>query len=280
MSFPSRKLVTLALLCVALGAPGAIWAVTEKLQYQVSYQGLFSGGARMPVADVSLVSREPGRDAGYLESELRVTSEEYGPVEAFYPIRYRFRTWYLPDASTGVASEYFERNNHADAKHRLVYLDDPREDFVTRDLAAEGELDLPALLAGTYDPGAATSGLARFDRLGLLQRVRSLELRPGMQTDELVSNGKKMFRYRVTVEKQEILQAAGRNWKALKLRFDAFKQNKHGKERPAHRAVHVWLSDDARRLPLLAEGKGAAGRFYIELKAPPVDLRLASQDAG
>ena len=110
--------------------------------------------------------------------------------------------------------------------------------------------------------------------------VRSLDLRPGMQTDELVSNGKKMLRYRVTVEKQEVLQAAGRDWQALKLRFDAFKSNQHGKERPAHRPVHIWLSDDARRLPLLAVGQGAAGHFHIELKAAPTGLRLASQDAG
>ena len=105
MNLLGRQLLTLASLVMALSASGPIWAVTEKLQYEVSYQGLFSGGARMPVADVSLVSREPRRDSGYLESELRVTSEQYSPVEAFYPIRYRFRTWYLPDASTGLASE-------------------------------------------------------------------------------------------------------------------------------------------------------------------------------
>ena len=280
MNFLSRPLLSLTSLLLALSASGPIWAATEKLQYQVSYQGLFSGGARMPVADVSLVSREPRRDSGYLESELQVTSEQYGPVEAFYPIRYRFRAWYLPDASSGLASEYFERNDHADAKHRLIYLDDPEQDFVTRDLAEEGELDLPALLAGTYEPGPATSGLARFDRLALLQRVRSLDLSPGMQTDEMVSNGKKMLRYRVTVEKQDVLQVAGRDWKALKLRFDAFKRNKHGKERPAHRPVHIWFSDDARRLPLLAVGKGAAGSFYIELKAPPAGPRLAMQEVN
>ena len=280
MSLLNKRMFGSILLFIALSASGAVSAVSEKLQYQVSYQGLFSAGARMPIADVNLVSREPAQDAEYLESELRVTSEQYASVEAFYPIRYRFRSWYLRDASSGLVSEFFEGNDQAKPKHRLVYLDDPHQDFVTHDLSEDGELDLPALLAGTYDPADTNPELARFDRLGLLQRVRGMDLRPGMHTDVLVSNGKKMMRYRVQVEKEEVLQVAGQEWNALKLRFDGFKRNKRGKERPAHRPVHIWLSEDAQRLPLLAVGKAPVGEFYIELKTLPAGPALAQLDAG
>ena len=263
--------VVLAWLLLAMSG-GSVAAVgfPEELHYQVYYRGLFSAGARMPIADVTLKTRDPAGGAAYLESELGVTSEDNAHVEAFYPILYRFRSWYLRDRSSCLAAEYFERNNRSGLKHRLIYLDDPQEDFVTRDLVAEGDLDLPALLGGTYSgDAAATRAEGRFDRLGLLQRVRGLALQPGMQLQEAVSNGKQMLHYRVTVEQRSDRSVAGRQWAALKLRFEGLETDQRGKLEHAHRPVYIWLSDDAWRVPLLAVGRAAVGKFYIELKQPP-----------
>ncbi len=245
------------------------------------YQGLFSVGARVAIADVSLNTRTPGGDTGYRETEMGITSEAYGPVEAFYPIRYRFRSWYLEDGSTCLASEYYERNNRSGGKHRLVYLDDPEQPFVTHELSSEDQLDLPALREGRYPTlQMLPSQVGRFDRLGLLQRVRGHQLSPGDVLEAQVSNGQVMLTYRVTVEAGEPVEAAGRSWNALKLRFDGFKPDSRGKPRAAHRPVFIWLSDDERHIPLLAVSRHALGRFSIELQPAPGLTQLVKLDQG
>ena len=241
-------------------------AQSEQLHYRVSYQGFFSAGARLSIADVILSTRQPASESAYAETEMQVSSEAYGAVEAFYPIRYRFRSWYLPDRSASLAFEYWQRKRSGKLKHRLTYLDDPQEPFITRDLQAEGELDLPSLLAGDYPAAAPQS--PRFDRLGLLQRVRSLPLQVGQQVELPVTTGKAMLHYRVSVEAEQQLQIAGQSWSALKLRFDGLEPDDRGKLRHSHRPVFIWLSNDAQRLPLRADSKHTLGRFTLEMVLP------------
>lgn len=265
--FPLRAVLCLLLLLFA--GPG----LAAQLNFQVLYQGIFSAGSKLQIADLSLSERRPAA-APYHESELRVTSQAYDYVEALYPIRYRFRSWYLDDHSTGLVSEYFEQNRREGIRHRLIYLTDPEQPFVTRDLVEEGEADLPDLLAGDYRFVLSDSHEARFDRLGLLAHVRAQALAPGTFLQAKVSNGKKMLTYRVRVEKREQIQAAGRNWKALKLRFDGVGVDKHGREKHAHRPVFIWLSDDPQHTPLRAVSRHVLGRFSIELRSIDQTPRL------
>lgn len=273
------KVVSYCLLVCSLLPTGVL--AEEELNYLVSYRGVFSVGARIPIADVSLVTRSPGADAGYRETEMGVTSQPYAAVEAFYPIRYRFRSWYLEDHSTCVAAEYFERNRRSGVKHRLIYLDDPQQPFVIHNLLTDGQGDLEALQDGSYRAGhPLPSQAGRFDRLGLLQRVRGAALVPGMHIEAQVTNGKTMLRYQAKVEARERIEVAGRTWNALKLRFDGYKKDGHGKDRHAHRPVFIWFSDDPRHIPLRAVSRHVLGRFSIELKHPPVLLQLAKRDSG
>lgn len=272
-------LIRLSIICLWLLAGAAQAAESEHLQMRASYRGLFSAGAQMSIADIDLVTRRPGDTPGYLETRMDVSSEAYGHVEAFYPIRYRFRSWYRDDHSTGLAFEYYEKNNNQRAKHRLIYLDDPEQDFSAHDLAREGELDLPRLLAGDYPVVDGTQ--ARFDRLGLLQRVRETDLNPGDTFALPVTNGRRMLEYRVKVEARESLEVAGRRWAALKLRFDGLKADARDNPEHAHRPVFIWLSDDERHLPLKAVSRHALGRFTVELQAivdPDRAARLVSLD--
>jgi len=253
------------LLCFAFALASPPVAA-ESLQYQVLYKGLLSAGADLPIADLTLKSRKPATDASYRESELSASSQAYDYVESFYPIRYRFRSWYQQDLSNGVAFEYHRQKRNSKIKHRLVYLDNPNEPFVTHNLVTEGELDLPALLNGSYRRVSEVSGAVRFDRLGLLEYVRAQALDTGRVLEVPVSNGKTMMKYRVSVEARETVQALGQTWQALKLRFDGLKTDKRGGEKHTHRPVFIWLSDDARRLPLRAVNRHALGIFMIELK--------------
>ncbi len=260
--------------------PGALALAgepVEELYYRVTYQGLFSAGAQVPVADVELRTRLPSPGAPYLESELFVSSARYGAVEAFYPIRYRFRSWYWRDRSGVLAAEYHEFGRPDDLEHKLIYLDDPEQPFITRNLLQEGELDLPRLRAGTYAARVTAGERHAFDRLGLLQAVRGRVLRPGEVFEARVSNGGRMLNYRVKVEKATRVRVAGNAWAALKLRFDGIKYDQRGREKAAHRPIYIWLSADARHIPLRAEARAAAGRFRIELQRSPPRSELAQR---
>jgi len=247
----------------------------EQLQYRVSYRGIFSAGAKVSIADVVLRTREPSGKSPYLESELTVTSAPYAYVESFYPIRYRFSSWYWSDRSGVLASEYFEYGRADDIEHKLTYLDKQDKPFVTRNLRPGGQSDLALLRSGSYQPASAPGERRAFDRLGLLQRVRGLDLRPAQEIEASVSNGSKMLRYRVKVEAAVPLRVAGRDWSALKLRFDGIEQDKHGNEKYAHRPVYIWLSADQRHIPLLAESKHALGRFRVELTSVQIPTQVA-----
>jgi hypothetical protein len=249
-----------------------------QLGYEVLYQGLFSAGSKVRIADLTLNDRRPAAGAAYRESELTITSQDYDYVEALYPIRYRFRSWYADDHAAGLVFEHFEQNRRSGTRHRLIYLHDAEQPFVTRDVLQEGELDLPALLDGSYRYTLSDAQEPRFDRLSLLEHVRAQGLAPGQPLLASVSNGTQMFEYRVTLEKREQVQAAGRDWNSLKLRFEGTRIDEKGREKHAHRPVFIWLSDDPRRLPLRAVSRHALGRFVIELRSIDQTSRLALKD--
>jgi hypothetical protein len=253
-------------------------AADEDLHLQVTYRGLFSAGSEIPIADLRLRTQRPGGDAKYLETRLDVSSEDYPYVEAFYPIRYRFRSWYPDDRSAVFASEYFEQNNHKAGKHRLIDLDAPGGGVKAHDLKAGADRELPALLSGDY---RITGPLAqRFDRLGLLQHLRTARLAIGDRLELPVTDGKRMLTYRVSVEARERVRAAGREWPAIKLRFDGLRTDRQGNVKHTHRPVFIWLSDDIRRLPLKAVSRHTLGRFSITLQGPVEPPAQLASTAG
>lgn len=250
----------------------------EELNYRVSYQGVFSAGAKVPIADLVLRTDRPAPDAPYLESELLVSSAPYAAVETFYPIRYRIRSWYWPDRSAVLASEYHEFGRADDVEHKLIYLDRTDQPFLSRNLLKEDQGVLQALLGGSYRAKAQPGQRHAYDRLGLLQAIRARHLAPGSEFTRIVSNGRKMLRYRVKVEKAQLLALGGQSRHALKLRIDGLEQDERGREKPAHRPVYLWLSADSRQVPLLAVARGAAGKFYIE-RVTDAGLQLARREA-
>lgn len=252
------------LVCCLL-VPMAVWADTssaERLDFEVRYRGLFSAGADVPIADVHLQTSRPG-DAEYLETEMRVTSADYAAVEAFYPIRYLFRSWYPDDRSGSLVYEYQESNQQTPEEHKLTYFDQPGEPYVTHDLVAlNSKMDLPTLRSGGYP---VVEDLLRFDRLGLLQHVRAQTLTVGDRMQLSVSNGRQMLTYKIKVETEVQVQALGRQWDAVKVRFDGFELDERGREQAAHRPIYIWFSRDARHLPLVAVSRHTLGRFAVLL---------------
>lgn len=258
----------LLLACAAAGAERP-----DSYEYQVTYRGLFSAGQTMPIADLVLETRTPG--AGLNEARLEASSQAYPAVESLYPIRYRFRSW--AEAANGhlVGFESFEQTGRE--RHRLYLRDGSQRGVRRLNLGAGvGRDEIARLDAGVVPPAVDAGRL--FDRLGLLQMIRSQALQDAAEYRLPVTNGRDRLVYRVRVEGGRQLDLGGRSLPAWKVRFDGYEVDADGREQAAHRPLHIWLSRDQAKIPLLAEVPHAIGHFRIELKSPSGPGLLARSD--
>ena len=234
----------------------------EKLNYLATYKGIFTLSETINICDVSLIQRthEP---KGYQETQMNVSSENYSFVESLFPIRYRFTSWLEPSRQQTWVYEVFERTGDKDAKHHLVRLDQKGKDFKKSDVKAAEQALLDGLAAGDFDQPDKTDYSIQYDRLGLLHALRGMQLQAGQEVRLSVTNGKEPLRYRVKVEADKTLELNGQQWPALKLRFESFKPDDAELKEATHRPIYIWLSNDADKIPLLAEMRHRFGLFRI-----------------
>ncbi len=234
----------------------------EKLQYLATYKGIFTLSETINICDVSLIQRthEP---KGYQETQMNVSSENYSFVESLFPIRYRFTSWLEPSRQQTWVYEVFERTGDKDAKHHLVRLDQEGKDFKKSDVKAAEQALLDGLAAGDFDQPDKIDYAIQYDRLGLLHALRGMQLQAGQEVRLSATNGKEPLRYRVKVEADKTLNLNGQQWPALKLRFESFKPDDPELKEATHRPIYIWLSNDAEKIPLLAEMRHRFGLFRI-----------------
>ena len=235
---------------------------SEKLQYLATYKGIFTLSETINICDVSLIHRtlEP---KGYQEIQMNVSSENYSFVESLFPIRYRFTSWLEPSRQQTWVYEVFEHTGDKDAKHHLVRLDQEGKDFKKSDVKAAEQALLDGLAAGDFDQPDKTDYPVQYDRLGLLHALRGMSLQAGQEVLLSVTNGKESLRYRVKVEADKTLELNGQQWPAYKLRFESFKSDDAELKEATHRPIYIWLSNDADKIPLLAEMRHRFGLFRI-----------------
>jgi hypothetical protein len=85
--------------------------------------------------------------------------------------------------------------------------------------------------------------------IGGLYALRAINLEPGKTTQIPVSNGKKTANLRVESQRREDIKL--REGKKSTIRYEIFAFNGQLYDRSGH--LHVWLTDDARRLPVQIE---------------------------
>ena len=249
----------------------------EKLQYLATYKGIFTLSETINICDVSLLNRthEP---KGYQETQMNVSSEKYGFVESMFPIRYRFTSWLEPSRKQTWVYEVFERTGDKEAKHHLVRLDQVDKDFQKSDVKAAEQALLDTLSAGDFDQPDKTDYPIQHDRLGLLHALRGMSLQAGQEMLLSVTNGKEPLRYRVKVEADKTLELNGQQWPALKLRFESFKPDDAELKEATHRPIYIWLSNDADKIPLLAEMRHRFGLFRIAYVGGSVNHPITAKD--
>ncbi len=102
------------------------------------------------------------------------------------------------------------------------------------------------------------------DVLGGLYQLRTLRLQPGQSSTIRMSDGKKSSEVRVEAQEWEEVKTKAGTFKTL--RYEAFLFNGVLYERPAK--VHIWVSEDSKRLPVQIKLKlnVAIGTITLQLQ--------------
>lgn len=246
----------------------------ERLDYQVTYRGVFSLGQDLTIADVGLTTRRLAGEDRLRETRLEATSAGYPGVEALYPFRYRFRSWATATDARLLGFETYEKTHKQ--RHRLYLRDDSALGVSRLDPQDPAGRKSLAQLAAGKRPDAKVEGGGLFDRLGLLQQIRGRALSAQAEYRFRVTNGRDLFAYRVKVEGAQSLMLHGRRVSAWKLRIDGSKSSRNGATKVAHRPIYLWLNRAPSHVPLRLDSRHSVGLFRIELAAPAL-TRLSHQ---
>ena len=84
------------------------------------------------------------------------------------------------------------------------------------------------------------------DVFGGLYLLRTLRLEPGQSAQVPISDGKKSVSAKVEAQARETVKTPSGTYKTI--RYEAYLFNDVLYRRPAH--LYVWLTDDARKLPV------------------------------
>jgi len=220
----------LLLLCVTpavVAAPGAL-PPRETLEYTVEWRLITAGKARLTWGP-TVHDADPGWQADlHLEST--------GLVSKLFKVN----NDYVSDLESDLCSadSYLRSEEGSRRKETRVTFDHKtgKAEYLERDLNKNAvvnrhEIPIPSCV---------------HDVLGGLYELRTMNLQPGHSTEVAVSDGKKSVMARVEAQQVEMVKTPAGVFKAI--RYEAFLFNNVLYRRYGH--LYVWLTDDARKLPV------------------------------
>ncbi len=197
----------------------------EKLTYNVEWRLITAGKA-------ILEWNEAPRDGWQANLHL----ESVGLVSKLF----RVEDDYSNSLSSALCAQSSLLNSHEGNRRRETRVtfdsETHRASYVERDLVKNTvlmsqETDIPDCV---------------HDVMGGLYFLRTLNLEPGQSTEVPVSDGKKSARAKIEALSREDVKVPSGSYKAV--RYEVFLFNNVLYRRPAH--LYVWLTDDARKLPV------------------------------
>jgi hypothetical protein len=212
---------------VVMAAPGAL-PTREVLQYTVEWRLVSAGKARLEW-NATAHHSAPGWQADlHLESTglvsrlFKVTNDYVSNLESDL-------------CASGSYLKAEEGNRRKETRvtfdretHKAEYLE---KDLEKNAVVSTHEIDIPPCV---------------HDVLGGLYLLRTLNLQPGQSTQVAISDGKKSVMARVQAQQREDVKTPAGAFKTI--RYEAFLFNDVLYRRYGH--LYVWLTDDARKLPV------------------------------
>jgi len=244
---------------------------------------------------------EAQNSAGSSANSVAVMSDQFpAPESLYYSIEWRL--WYAGNAkvtlrpqnneewrsavhleSAGLVSKLFTVNDNytVDLQSKQFCADDIRFDSIEgkrhklttvqydykRDKATYNERDL--LKNATVRTAETDIPACASDIIGALLRLRTMRVDPGQTATIPVSDGKKFVNLRVEAQQREDVQTKLGKFKAIRYEANIFNGVLYNKQA----RMFVWITDDARRLPIQI-------RVRMQLVVGTITLSLDKVDRG
>jgi len=200
----------------------------ETLSYSVEWRLIYAGNATLKVDPTGSLDGSPWQIKLHLES-AGLVSKLYHLSDNY---EVRFDNHFCASASLLDA---MEKNRHHETK---VEFDRVRgkSTYLERDLTKNSvikatESDIPPCVS---------------DIMAALYKLRTIRLEPGQSEQVLISDGKKTASVRVEAQARETVKIKAGTYNTIRYEASIFNNvlyNRKGQ-------FYVWLTDDARRLPV------------------------------
>jgi Protein of unknown function (DUF3108) len=221
-------LLLLFLLCVEAGRPQTTLPARETLIFNAEWRLITAGKVQLGW------NANPQAEKGGWQTKVHI--ESTGLVSKLFKVNDDYASMMnenLCAESSLMNSEEGRRRRETrvtfdGASKKASYRE---KDLNTNSTVASNEIDIPPCV---------------HDVFGGLYILRTLRLEPGQSAQVPISDGKKSVSAKVEAQARETVKTPSGTYKTI--RYEAFLFNDVLYRRPAH--LYVWLTDDARKLPV------------------------------
>ena len=226
--------------------PNTAFAVGEKLTFQISYGLIKAGTAKMTVPDTQHVAGRPCY-------HVMTTAKSNAFISAFFTVRDTVRTYMDLE---GLYPHYYEKHLNEGGYHAnrsVQYFQDENRVIYTKSRIRKKR-------TRTKVDTAQVPPFSQ-DILSAFYFVRTLPLKVGQAVEVPVYGEGKFYPLRVMVHKREKIKVPAGRFKCLLIEpvlqsEGIFKQDGR---------LQIWVTDDARRMPVLMKSKVAIGSIDCKL---------------
>jgi uncharacterized protein DUF3108 len=224
---PVRCLLLL-LFSATAGRPEPSLPAGEKLNYSVEWRLITAGKVQLGWG------ANPQADKGGWQTKVHL--ESTGLVSKLFKVNDDY-TSVLSEGLCASSTLMVAQEGRRHRETRVTFDSAARKasyrekDLNTNAVAAADDIDIPACV---------------HDVFGGLYLLRTLHLEPGQSAQVPISDGKKSVSAKVEAQAREVVKTPAGTFKTI--RYEAYLFNNVLYRRSAH--LYIWLSDDARKLPV------------------------------
>jgi hypothetical protein len=243
-----------------------LFQIGEQITWEVSLQGIEGGRARLAIGQTALVDGKP-------VLALHADAESSGLLAVVKTVHDEVSTWV--DASTGLPLRTVgDSNTSGKEMHAEVSFDHAAHRAQIAYQIASG----PKQTTGRRLPEGGT-----YDPIGIILVLRGWDAADGARAIFHTLGGRTVWRSELVVEGREIRETRLGKVSCIRMRGTSRRMSSAlvvDEKKPA-REFTVWMTDDARRVPLEIIAKTELGDVVVKLTSyespPPAATARASR---